>query len=222
MQTLSRMRLEKRGLLILAINDFDDRFIMSHFKIEKELLETLKALITPEIKAYFCKVFSSASIKKYYDSSQKKLKSPKKGRRYGNRSGYREDLQESFKSKAEANVARYLTSRHGKSTWEYECEQFILPLKTLTGRVKTYTPDFRLKLRDGTVVWLEVKPGFLPQTADRLKLRTFCSSYPDKKLIIVTQAKSDKVIKWATKQGIEIWYYEELMEYCKEKGVDLE
>lgn len=96
--------------------------------------------------------------------------------------GYREDLKQFFRSKMEANWARY----HNKIHWEYEPKEFEFPIKRGS---RYYKPDFYLPAYD---LWFEIKGYFRPQ--DKTKLRRFKKYYPEefKKLRFVIPDKYSK------------------------------
>ena len=81
--------------------------------------------------------------------------------------GYREDLKQFFRSKMEANTARYFNKIH----WEYEPKEFEFPIKRGN---RYYKPDFYLPAYD---LWIEVKGYFRSQ--DKTKLRRFKKYYPE-------------------------------------------
>lgn len=107
-----------------------------------------------------------------------------KGRR-GN-GGRREDLQgRYFRSAWEANWARYLNwlIEHGEiESWEYETEQFEFPVKRGS---KFYTPDFKVKNKDGSIEYHEVK-GYMDQRS-QTKLNRMARYFPEIKLILINQ-----------------------------------
>ena len=86
--------------------------------------------------------------------------------------GYRKDLKQYFRSKMEANVARYFNLR--KCEWEYE------PLEYSFDKIKRgqryYKPDFIVYYLD-THFLIEVKGYFLK--GDKTKLRRFKKYYQE-------------------------------------------
>jgi len=78
--------------------------------------------------------------------------------------GYREDLKQYFRSKMEANVARYY--RYIREWYIYEYKEF--EFKTIKRGQRYYKPDFYLIVSD---CWVEVK-GFFG-ASDKTKLRRF-------------------------------------------------
>jgi hypothetical protein len=84
--------------------------------------------------------------------------------------GHREDLKQYFRSKMEANMARYY--RYIGELYIYEYKEF--EFKGIKRGCRFYKPDFYLPVWDG---WVEVK-GWL-RSADKTKLRRFKKYYPE-------------------------------------------
>ncbi|MBA7566615.1 hypothetical protein ES708_08307 [subsurface metagenome] len=84
--------------------------------------------------------------------------------------GYREDLKQYFRSKMEANVARYY--RYIGESYIYEHKEF--EFKTIKRGQRYYKPDFYLPASDS---WVEIK-GFFG-ASDKTKLRRFKKYYPE-------------------------------------------
>lgn len=132
--------------------------------------------------------------------------------------GYREDLKQYFRSKMEANVARYY--KYIGELYIYEYKEF--EFKGIKRGSRFYKPDFFL-----TVVnrWVEVKGWFRP--ADKTKLKRFKKYYPEEferlKFMIPDKYARDKVngetIKFLCDDlGIdfkEIMSYKEIEKYSK-------
>ena len=102
--------------------------------------------------------------------------------------GYREDLKQYFRSKTEANIARYY--KYIGEFYIYEYKEF--EFKTIKRGQRYYKPDFYLPASDS---WVEVKGGYLrPQ--DKTKLRRFKKYYPEEfarlKFIIPDKYARDK------------------------------
>ena len=97
--------------------------------------------------------------------------------------GFRKDLKKFFRSKMEANVARYYSKIH----WEYEGQEF--EFKGIKRGNRFYRPDFYLPAYD---LWIEVKGYFRP--GDKTKLRRFKRYFPEefKKLRFVIPDKYAK------------------------------
>lgn len=211
---------KKRAFILMAFDYLDISQISYLTGITVENLKEIHKALDQPTKDLLIKSFNADNLRKTehsLDRNRKKL--PKS--RYKNYAGFREDLQESFRSKVEANVARYLTARYGRDAWTYEGNTFDISMKTSTGRVKTYTPDFRIILPDGDV-FLEIKPMFIPTAKDKTKLKVFRKDYPQHKLIIVTLRQSRLVRDWAAKNNFEVWIWEDLRLFCEEKKLELE
>ena len=105
------------------------------------------------------------------------------------KSGYRKDLKQFFRSKMEANVARYFNLRECK--WEYESVEYFFN-KIKRGQ-RYYKPDFILYYLD-THFLIEVKGYFRPE--DKTKLKRFKKYYPEEfvklKFIIPDKYARDK------------------------------
>jgi len=87
--------------------------------------------------------------------------------------GYREDLKQYFRSKMEANVARYFDLR--ECEWKYEPTEYCFD-KIKRGQ-RYYKPDFILYYLNDYFLF-EVKGYFRPE--DKTKLRRFKKYYPTK------------------------------------------
>jgi len=86
--------------------------------------------------------------------------------------GYREDLKQYFRSKMEANIARYFNLRECK--WKYEPVEYFFN-KIKRGQ-RYYKPDFMIYYLD-TYFLFEIKGYFRPE--DKTKLRRFKKYYPE-------------------------------------------
>ena len=82
--------------------------------------------------------------------------------------GYREDLKQYFRSKTEANVARYY--RYMGESYIYEYKEF--EFKGIKRGSRFYTPDFYLPVVNR---WVEVKGRFTE--SDKTKLKRFKKYY---------------------------------------------
>jgi len=134
--------------------------------------------------------------------------------------GYREDLKQYFRSKMEANIARYFNLRECK--WKYE------PIEYFFSKIKRgqryYKPDFVIYYLDDHFL-IEVK-GFFRRN-DKTKLRRFRKYYPEEfarlKFIIPDKYSRSKangeMIKFLCDDlGInfeEIISYKEMEKYSK-------
>lgn len=116
--------------------------------------------------------------------------------------GRRVDLDNKFfRSKTEANYARYLNFAGVK--WEYEPKEFFF--EGIRKGSVSYKPDFYLAEEDR---WIEVKGWF--DAKSMTKLKRFCKYYPQefKKLTLVVQSK--KGVAMATDLGIPYEDYREI------------
>ena len=102
--------------------------------------------------------------------------------------GFREDLNQYFRSRWEANIARYLSFLNIK--WEYEKHRFSF--NEIKSGILSYMPDFYLPELD---VWIEVK-GWMNEVS-KLRLKYFEQFYSDefKKLILVDDKKYYEIEK---------------------------
>jgi len=121
--------------------------------------------------------------------------------------GYRKDLKQYFRSKMEANIARYFNLRECK--WKYE------PIEYFFNKIKRgqryYKPDFVLYYLD-THFLIEVK-GFFRRN-DKTKLRRFKKYYSEEfaKLKFIIPDKYSK----SKANG-------EMIEFlCDDLGIDFE
>jgi len=133
--------------------------------------------------------------------------------------GYREDLKQYFRSKTEANVARYY--RYIGELYIYEYKEF--EFKTIKRGQRYYKPDFYLPASD---LWVEVKGVYL-RSQDKTKLRRFKKYYLDEfsrlRFIIPDKYSRSKangeMIKFLCDDlGVdfeEILSYKEIKEYSK-------
>lgn len=132
--------------------------------------------------------------------------------------GYREDLKQYFRSKMEANIARYYNFVGIK--WIYEPQEFEF-YKIKRGS-RFYKPDFYLPEQDR---FIEVKGWFRQQ--DKTKLKRFKKYYPKEfaklEFIIPDKYARDKangeMIKFLCEDlgiyFIKIGSYKEMEEYGK-------
>jgi hypothetical protein len=66
--------------------------------------------------------------------------------------------------------------------WEHEPQTFWF--ETIKRGVRSYLPDFKVTLHDGTHYWVEVK-GYM-DAKSHTKLKRFAKYYPKEKLILMT------------------------------------
>lgn len=113
--------------------------------------------------------------------------------RYGAKAGFREDMNEYFRSASEANFARYLTLKFGLDKWEYEPDKFPIEINKIKKKTH-YIPDFKVFLKDESIpTYFEVKPYFPKNYPGQKKIIAFLEKYPDNKFVLVTN-KSAKVV----------------------------
>lgn len=110
--------------------------------------------------------------------------------------GARADLGGLYlRSRWEANYARYLNflvSKGEIALWEYEAHTFIF--EAIKRGCRSYTPDFRVELNDGTVEWHEVK-GWMDQPS-RTRLARMARYFPEHKVIIIDAAWFKSAAPW--------------------------
>ena len=102
--------------------------------------------------------------------------------------GQRDDLGTIFfRSRWEANYARYLNwmiARGDFKSWEYECKTFWF--EEIRRGVRSYCPDFKVTLPDGSHEWHEVK-GWM-DAKSKTKLARMQKYYPDEKLVLIDKS----------------------------------
>lgn len=112
------------------------------------------------------------------------------------RSGKRDDLGGLFvRSAWEANYARYLNwlVEQGEiEGWEYEADTFIF--HGVTRGAYSYTPDFKVTNRGGSVEYHEVKGWMDGKSKTRLKRMT--KFYPDVKVIVIGEDEYKSLARW--------------------------
>ena len=99
--------------------------------------------------------------------------------------GYRDDLGKIFfRSRWEANYARYLTRRVSNGeiiSWEYEVDTFWF--EKIRRGVRSYTPDFKITGINGDVWYEEVK-GWM-DAKSKTKLKRMKKYYPSTIVIVI-------------------------------------
>jgi hypothetical protein len=99
--------------------------------------------------------------------------------------GKREDLGgQFFRSRWEANYARYLNLQQAKgliASWEYEAETFWF--EAIKRGVRSYTPDFKVTEKTGTVYFAEVKGWMDPKS--KTKIKRMAKYHPSVRLRVV-------------------------------------
>lgn len=102
------------------------------------------------------------------------------------RTGFRPDLDQFFRSRWEANYARYL--RHIKATYAYEPERFTIALPD--GTTHGYTPDF---LVNGTH-YVEIKGWMRPERRQAEVIRAAQHQLP-KPLMLLSKDSYDQLTR---------------------------
>lgn len=102
--------------------------------------------------------------------------------------GWREigDKRHYFRSKWEANYARYLQFLKSKSQildWDFECKTFWF--EGIKRGTVSYLPDFLVTKLDGTQEWHEVK-GYMDAKSNT-KIKRFAKYFPDQILRLVSK-----------------------------------
>lgn len=108
-----------------------------------------------------------------------------------------------FKSKCEANYARYLEflkQQREIKGWEYEPETFWF-LKIQRG-VRSYKPDFRITRNDGSIYYVETK-GYM-DAQSKTKLKRMRIYHPAVELVLV-DSKAYKAIARTAAKLIKGW-----------------
>lgn len=106
---------------------------------------------------------------------------------YGHiKSGWREIAGRKifFRSRAEANYARYLQWLKGLNEiddWEHEPKKFWF--ERIKSGTRSYKPDFYVKRLDNSHYWVEVK-GYM-DAKSFTKLKRFKKYYPKEELLLV-------------------------------------
>lgn len=99
-----------------------------------------------------------------------------------------------FRSHFEMEIAKQLSKLGLK--WEYEpCK---LPWTPIQRRQKTYTPDFRVKLRDGSEFYIEAKGYFYKAARD--KMEAVLSEHQDKDIRFIFMDAGTKISSKAKKR----------------------
>jgi hypothetical protein len=123
------------------------------------------------------------------------------------RRGYRDDLSKVFfRSRWEANYARYLNLliQQGQVVeWAYECETFWF--EAIRRGVRSYTPDFRVVLPDGSHEWHEVK-GWM-DAKSKTKLQRMKKYYPHERVVLIEEPFFKQIVKSGLAGAIPFWEF---------------
>lgn len=113
------------------------------------------------------------------------------------RGGRREDLGgQYFRSGWEANYARYLNwlkARGEILEWVFEPQTFVF--HGVTRGALSYTPDFKITEKDGSVVFHEIK-GWMDGKS-KTKLRRMSKYYPEVRVIVIGEAEYKAIKKFS-------------------------
>lgn len=107
-----------------------------------------------------------------------------------------------FKSKWEANMAAYfqfLKEVGEISDWEYETETFWF--ENIKRGVRSYTPDFKITDKDGSIYFEEVK-GYM-DAKSATKLKRMAKYYPNVSLRLLDKTRYTQISK--SKSMIKHW-----------------
>lgn len=110
--------------------------------------------------------------------------------------GFREDIGLHFRSRWEANYARYLELLKGQGQirlWRYEAHRFVFD--GVQDRPFGYTPDFEVTATDGSIEYHEVKGWLDPQS--RVRLERMAAFYPNVPLKVIGEADYSAISKLA-------------------------
>lgn len=118
--------------------------------------------------------------------------------------GFRKDIGIHVRSSWEANYARYLNfliKHEGKiEKWEYESEIFWF--HKIQQGCRSYKPDFKVFMKDGTVEYHEVKGWMHPRGKTALnRMRIY---YPKIKVVLIDQTRY-RGIRDSVKPLIPMW-----------------
>lgn len=118
--------------------------------------------------------------------------------------GTREDLGMFFRSRWEANYARFLNLlvRQGKvASWAYEAHTFVF--EAIKRGTRSYTPDFKVTYPDGRVEWHEVK-GWLDQKG-RTRLERMARYYPSETVVVIGEAWFKSAVRSGLAGALPHW-----------------
>jgi hypothetical protein len=107
-----------------------------------------------------------------------------------------------FRSKWEANYARYLQwqkERGDIADWEHEPQTFWF--EKIKRGVRSYLPDFRILRHQGTHFWVEVK-GYM-DSKSKTKLARFKRYFPTEEIMVIDRtffSKNNSKLKLIIKE----------------------
>lgn len=118
-------------------------------------------------------------------------------------------LKYGFRSGLEEQIARQLLFKNTKFNFEAIKLKFIEPEKS-----RTYTPDFTIRKKDGTMMYLETKGRFV--VADRQKHLLLKKQYPNLDLRFVFSNPNAKISK-TSKTTYAAWCEKNGFRYAKKE-----
>ena len=151
----------------------------------------------------------AAVQKKIKEIKTGKVEVPKKKKTARTKIGKRSDCNNMFfRSGWEANCYRLFRTIKEIKKIEYEPVDFTFWQFGIKKGTVSYTPDFRLTYKNGKVLLIEVKGGFM-KPSDKTKIRRFKKYFPDefKNLVAITPGPTSKTAKFFVEQGIPIMFY---------------
>lgn len=162
---------------------------------------------------------SRTAVKKKIAELEGKPSSLKVKKKQISKIGRRKDCDNQFfRSSWEANCYRYFKQRKDITRIEVEPTDFsFAPFGIIKGTV-SYTSDFKVHMKSGDYIWVEVK-GFL-RRQDKTKLKRFKKYYPEefRKLTYITASKKVAATKFFDELGVPAFcYYQDLKKEWKEK-----
>lgn len=123
------------------------------------------------------------------DEMMKRIKEGKMASGYNRTAGgKRADLDNVyFRSSWEANYARFLNLIRNNGDidrWEYEPHVFFF--EAIKQGTRTYKPDFKVYLKNGSYEWHEVK-GWMDNKS-KTRLSRMAKYYPEEKIILIDES----------------------------------
>jgi hypothetical protein len=141
---------------------------------------------------------SDAALARGFGRSQNAFSRSKKGTR--------PDLGVFFRSRWEANYARFLNllKSQGKIVgWRYEARTFVF--EAIKRGTRSYTPDFEVTFPGGRVEWHEVK-GWLHQRG-RTAIERFRRYYPGETLVLIEKGWFKSAARSGLAGSLPHWEY---------------
>lgn len=168
---------------IYNVSDTTIGKLLNIYNIPKRTMSCAVTISTTGLKRGKYKI--SDVTRKIY--SDRQVNGFKKGKLKGfltsrGKIGYREDIGITVRSILEANYCRYLEylkSNKEILRWEYEAETFYFD----EIGCRSYTPDFKVFLNDGSFEYHEVKGDYNERTKKRMN--AMAREYPNIKIILI-------------------------------------